>query len=86
VKEPKLRWTEDLEAASRAAADTVTGLARRRGLIDVAYSVVDSPVGRLFVASTRRGLVRLEFLDDRLDEILEELAVRSPPCWRTRGD
>jgi methylated-DNA-[protein]-cysteine S-methyltransferase len=74
VKEPKLRWTEDLEAASRAAADSLAVLARRRGLIDVAYSVVDSPVGRLFVASTRRGLVRLEFLDDRLDDILDELA------------
>jgi methylated-DNA-[protein]-cysteine S-methyltransferase len=79
VKEPKLRWTDDLEAASRAAAGSVAALARRRGLIDVAYSVVDSPVGRLFVATTRRGLVRLEFFDDRLDDVLEELAEALSP-------
>ena len=76
---PKLRWTPDLEAASRVAADSVSALARRRGLIDVAYSVVDTPVGRLLVATTRRGLVRLAFPEERVDDVLEELAEALSP-------
>jgi methylated-DNA-[protein]-cysteine S-methyltransferase len=33
------------------------------GLLDVAYATIDSPVGRLLVAVTPRGLVRLAYLD-----------------------
>ena len=76
---PRLRWTEDLETASRAAADAVTTIARRRGLVDVAYSLTDTPIGRILVATTRHGLVRLEFAEDRLDDILEELAEAISP-------
>ena len=76
---PKLRWTSDLEAASREATDAVTALARRRGLVDVAYSVMDTPLGGLFVATTRRGLVRLEFPDVRLNDILENLSEAISP-------
>lgn len=79
MTDPRLNWIEDLEAASRAAADSVAALARRRGLIDVAYSLVDSPVGRLFVATTRRGLVRVEFSPERPDDVLEELAASLSP-------
>ena len=76
---PRLRWTKDLEAASRQAADAVAATARRRGLVDVAYSVMDTPLGGLLVATTRHGLVRLEFPDVRLDEILEDLAEAISP-------
>ena len=76
---PRLRWTPDMEAASREAADAVTALARRRGLVDVAYSVMDTPLGGLLVATTRQGLVRLEFPDVRLDDILEDLAEAISP-------
>jgi len=76
---PKLRWTPDLEAASRAASDSVAVLARRRGLIDVAYSLTDTPLGALLVATTRAGLVRLEFSDVRLDDILQDLAEAISP-------
>ena len=68
-----------MEAASREAADAVTALARRRGLVDVAYSVMDTPLGGLLVATTRQGLVRLEFPDVRLDDILEDLAEAISP-------
>jgi len=79
VSGPRLRWTRDLEAASREAADAVALIARRRGLVDVAYSVMDTPLGGLFVAATRRGLVRLEFPDVRLDDILEDLSEAISP-------
>jgi methylated-DNA-[protein]-cysteine S-methyltransferase len=79
VSGPRLAWTEDLEAASRVAADAVAAAARRRGLLDVAFSVTDTPVGPIVVATTRRGLVRLEFAEERLDEILEELSEAISP-------
>ena len=33
------------------------------GLLDVAYILEDSPVGRLLLAATRRGLARVAYLD-----------------------
>lgn len=76
----RVTWTDELEAASRRAAEGVAARARRSGLVDVGYATVDSPVGSLLVATTREGLVRLEFLDDDgLDEALQELAVRVSP-------
>jgi methylated-DNA-[protein]-cysteine S-methyltransferase len=54
--------------------------AARAGLLDVAYTTVDSPVGPLLLAMTERGLVRLAYLGegDR-DLVLEELAARVSP-------
>ncbi len=49
------------------------------GLLDVAYATADSPVGKLLVASTPRGLVRIAYLDGDEDEVLEELAAQISP-------
>jgi methylated-DNA-[protein]-cysteine S-methyltransferase len=49
-----------------------------QGLLDVAYATVDSPLGPLFVASTRKGLVRLWF-GEPSDSMLEQLAHRISP-------
>jgi methylated-DNA-[protein]-cysteine S-methyltransferase len=53
----------------------ITELATAAGLLDVAYATLDSPLGKLLVAVTRRGLVRLAYVDEE-DEgtILEQLA------------
>jgi len=53
--------------------------AERDGLVDVAYAPVDSPFGRLLVARTDRGVVRLALPKHRghhqtEDEVLEDLA------------
>ncbi|MGH2820411.1 MAG: methylated-DNA--[protein]-cysteine S-methyltransferase [Actinomycetota bacterium] len=49
--------------------------AERAGLVEVAYSVVGSPLGDLLLASTERGLVRVSFFfGESLDDVLEELA------------
>jgi methylated-DNA-[protein]-cysteine S-methyltransferase len=55
--------------------------AAEAGLLDVAFTFQDSPVGRLLVAGTRRGLVRIAYLDggERTDEVLEELADQISP-------
>jgi methylated-DNA-[protein]-cysteine S-methyltransferase len=80
MRDLDVRWTDELEAASRRAAERVTARARRSGLVDVAYATIDSPVGSLLVATTREGLVRVEFLDDDvLEEALQELAMRVSP-------
>ena len=51
------------------------------GLVDVAYATFDSPVGRLLLASTPRGLVRLAYLDadDQEKITLEQLAAKISP-------
>jgi methylated-DNA-[protein]-cysteine S-methyltransferase len=50
------------------------------GLLDVAYATLHSPVGRILLASTDRGLVRLVYLDDgEEDWALSELAERISP-------
>jgi methylated-DNA-[protein]-cysteine S-methyltransferase len=51
------------------------------GLLDVAYATHDSPVGKLLLASTPRGLVRLAYLDagEQEDDVLEQLALKVSP-------
>jgi methylated-DNA-[protein]-cysteine S-methyltransferase len=61
------------------AVQGVLARAERDGLIDVAYASVDSPFGRLLVAKTDRGVVRLALPSHRGDqrtddEVLEDLA------------
>ena len=58
------------ELAQRAEAE---------GLLDVAYATVDSPLGRLLVASTPKGIVRLGFPGEDADSILDQLAARLSP-------
>jgi methylated-DNA-[protein]-cysteine S-methyltransferase len=74
TKELSVPRTVELEAASRRAADSFAARARRSGLVDVGYATMDSPVGRLLVATTRIGLVRLAFAEEPEDAVLEELA------------
>jgi methylated-DNA-[protein]-cysteine S-methyltransferase len=58
-----------------AAAGAFLDRAEREGLVDVAYVIVDSPVGRLLLAQTRKGLVRVSFGENYPeDKVLEELA------------
>jgi methylated-DNA-[protein]-cysteine S-methyltransferase len=66
----------DVDAAAAAATASTVAAADRAGLVDVAVSTVESPVGDLFVAVTPEGLVRLAFDPER---VLEELAERISP-------
>jgi methylated-DNA-[protein]-cysteine S-methyltransferase len=62
--------------------DRVTEFVRRAQaecLVDVAYAETDSPVGRLLLASTGRGLARVSFEPEGRDEVLEQLAERISP-------
>ncbi|PYI66133.1 cysteine methyltransferase [Arthrobacter livingstonensis] len=53
--------------------------AGRDGLVDVAYRVVDSPVGPLLLAGTDVGLVRIAFAIEGHDAVLESLAATISP-------
>jgi methylated-DNA-[protein]-cysteine S-methyltransferase len=79
--------TDDLETKLTHAVPTLTPPAldpdavAAAGLLDVAYATLDSPVGRLLLAGTPRGLVRIAYLDDVDDEelALGELAASVSP-------
>jgi len=66
--------TQAIEARSRRAAADLVEAAATEGLLDVAYGFADSPFGRLMVAVTPRGLIRLDYPDRDIDRSLEELA------------
>jgi methylated-DNA-[protein]-cysteine S-methyltransferase len=70
----RLHWDDGLEAASRAASEAFVDRAKRSGLVDVGYTSIDTPVGRLLLATTREGLVRLAFPEEPEDHVLEDLA------------
>lgn len=54
--------------------------AAAEGLLDVAYGTFDSPLGELLVAVTPRGLVRLAYEEETVeDAVLAELAERVSP-------
>lgn len=53
--------------------------AAEEGLLDVAFAETDSPLGRLLVAVTPRGLVRVAYDDEDEAVVLEELAHEVSP-------
>ena len=56
------------------------------GLLDVAYTTVDSPVGPLLLAATPQGLVRVAYDVEDHDRVLDALARRlSPRVLRAPG-
>ena len=72
--------------ASPADLDTLDELKRRlelaaeaEGLLDVAYTTVDSPVGSLLLAATPKGLVRVAYDIEDHDRVLDTLAQRVSP-------
>ncbi|HEX3461578.1 MAG TPA: methylated-DNA--[protein]-cysteine S-methyltransferase [Acidimicrobiales bacterium] len=53
--------------------------AEAKGLLDVAYRTVDTPVGTLLLAATPAGLVRVAYEREGLDGVLEGLARQLSP-------
>lgn len=53
--------------------------AEAEGLLDVAYTTVDSPVGPLLLAATPRGLVRVAYGVEDHDHVLNMLSQRLSP-------
>jgi methylated-DNA-[protein]-cysteine S-methyltransferase len=79
---------DPLEQALRHAAEELPNdplpqlelPASAAGLLDVAYATLDSPLGKLLVATTGRGIVRIAYVDGIDEEtVLAELAARLSP-------
>lgn len=68
----------DDEALTRLAEE-LRRAAAADGLIDVAYRIVDSPVGALLLAGTEAGLVRVAFAREGHDAVLASLAETISP-------
>lgn len=78
--------TSDLGLAFAAAPGDLDRLhaslaaaAQRDGILDVAYRTVDSPVGRLLLAATEAGLVRIAYASEDHDTVLQAMADRISP-------
>ena len=59
---------------ARAATTVLAQRATEAGLADVAYGWLDSPLGKLIVAVTPRGLVRIAYEREAEEDVLQELA------------
>lgn len=82
--------TDDLERRLRDASapgaydagplrSTLARRAADAGLLDVAYGTYESPLGDLTVMVTPRGLVRLSYPGEGIDDQLQEIAERVSP-------
>jgi methylated-DNA-[protein]-cysteine S-methyltransferase len=82
----KLPENRLLAAAQRLRATPPPGTGARlvekaeaRALVDIAYTSIDSPLGKLLAAATRKGLVLLSFPNEPEEAVLEDLAARVSP-------
>jgi methylated-DNA-[protein]-cysteine S-methyltransferase len=65
--------------ATTAAIERFAARAADEGLLDVAYTIADSPFGQLLLAQTPKGLVRLGLPSQDYDDLLVDLAERVSP-------
>jgi methylated-DNA-[protein]-cysteine S-methyltransferase len=63
----------------RRLHDRLVGDAEAENLVDVAYRIVDSPVGSLLLAATVTGLVRVAYASEDHDGVLQGLSDRISP-------
>lgn len=74
-----LREAAPDHAQTARVAERAAARATEQGLADVAYATTDTPLGRLLLATTPRGLVRIAFQGERPDDVLADLAARLSP-------
>jgi methylated-DNA-[protein]-cysteine S-methyltransferase len=79
IEQALMTGSGDTPEQAAAAARRLTERIVADGLADIDYAPVESPFGTLYAASTHRGLVRLAFPEESLDEFLERLARKLSP-------
>lgn len=65
--------------AMRRLRDGLADRAAAAGLLDVAYTTMDSPVGALLLCATTVGLVRVAYATEGHDQVLQRVAARVSP-------
>lgn len=53
--------------------------AQREGILDIAYRIIDGPVGPLLIAATELGLVRIAYASEDHATVLQNLADKVSP-------
>ena len=76
---PAAPGTPDERGHLDALRSRLAGSAAEAGVLDVAWTAVDSPVGRLLLAATEVGLVRVAFEGEGHDSVLDRLAATVSP-------
>ena len=72
--------TPPTEADMAALHARLAGEAEAKGLLDLAYRTLDTPVGTLLLAATPTGLVRVAYTQtEGVDEVLAQLSGRVSP-------
>jgi methylated-DNA-[protein]-cysteine S-methyltransferase len=71
------RLTADRSGPPAHVVDRVRAAALDEGLVDVAWTTTDSPVGPLLLATTDAGLIRISFDGD--ESTLDDLAAKVSP-------
>lgn len=79
--EPSRDLARDLITRTRLHSlhDQLAVAAEARGLLDVAYRTIDTPVGQLLLAATEKGLVRVAYAAEGHDAVLQALFDRISP-------
>jgi methylated-DNA-[protein]-cysteine S-methyltransferase len=63
----------------KASLERLTNRANEEGLLDLAYTMSDSPFGPLLLAATPKGLVKVSLPGHDPEQTLEDLAARISP-------
>ena len=66
--------------AAEAAAERFAARAEQEGLVEVAYASADSPFGKVLVAATEHGVVRLNLPAYDADDFLARLSAEISPA------
>jgi methylated-DNA-[protein]-cysteine S-methyltransferase len=76
----------DFASESELAAHRLVESATDHGLLDIAFTTMDSPVGSIKLAATQRGLLRVSFATSlTLEDFLFELTSVSPRILESRA-
>lgn len=67
------------EADLRALRDQLSRRADEEGLLELAYRVLETPVGRLLVIRGPRGVVRVAFEREGFSQVLATVAAKASP-------
>ncbi|MFC3999331.1 methylated-DNA--[protein]-cysteine S-methyltransferase [Nocardiopsis sediminis] len=71
--------SQEEEPAMARLRERLAARARQEGVLDVAYRTVGTPVGRLLLATTEEGLIRVAYEVQDHDAVLRQLADRVGP-------
>jgi len=72
-------WSPSDTGTLSRLRDTLGLAAEAEGLLDIAYTTIDSPVGTLLLAATPKGLVRVAYDIENHERVLDTLSQRISP-------